>query len=108
MANRFYDSYRPQHDGQSVIGSSGQKPPSGYTSTDFRSWGGSDPYPKSASNPHAYTPRPSQPDTKGGNFSKSTENPYMDEGGSSVPRKPKTPKKPSSGGMALPIPQKVK
>jgi hypothetical protein len=31
----------------------------------------------------------------------------MDEGGSSVSRKPKTPSKSPSGGVALPIPQKV-
>lgn len=33
---------------------------------------------------------------------------HKPEGGSSVSRKPKSPTKPSSGGMALPIPQKVK
>ena len=90
MANRFQDNYRPQHSGQDVFG---QRPPSGYTPPGSRSWGGSDPFPR----PY-----------KGGNISKSTENPYKDEGGSSVSRKPKTPSKSPSGGVALLIPQKVK
>ena len=93
MANRFNDQYRPPHSGQDVFG---QRPPSGYTPPGSRSWGGSDPFPGSYPRPY-----------KGGNISKSTENPYKDEGGSSVSRKPKTPSKSPSGGVALPIPQKV-
>jgi hypothetical protein len=87
MANRFNDQYRPPHSGGSV----------------FR------PYEPTTSDKHQQEQMfPKTRPYKGGNISKSTENPYMDEGGSSVSRKPKTPSKSPSGGVALPIPQKVK
>lgn len=78
MANRFQDNYRPQHDGSSPFAQ----------------------YP-----PRRTTPGLSLPSMDKGY---GNGNPYMDEGGSSVPRKPKSPTKSPSGGMALPIPQKVK
>jgi hypothetical protein len=42
-------------------------------------------------------------------YEKPNENPHEDpHGGSTVPRKPKPNPKSPSGGMALPLPQKVK
>lgn len=78
MANRFQDQYRPQHNGDSVFLNKG-----GYINK-------------------AYSPAYKNPHEEDNGY------PYKPEGGSSVSRKPKSPTKPSSGGMALPIPQKVK
>ena len=110
MANRFNDQYRPPHGGDSVFPNTQRR-----LTPELRlqSWGGTDEKgefnQKGADKTYTFKKSPpSPPNTKGGNYSKSTENPYMDEGGLSVPRKPKSPKKPSSGGMALPLPQKVK
>lgn len=110
MANRFNDQYRPPHGGDSVFPNTQRR-----LTPELRlqSWGGTDEKgefnQKGADKNYTFKKSyPSQPDTKGGYISKYTENPNKEDGGSSVSRKPKSPKKPSSGGMALPIPQKVK
>lgn len=58
-------------------------------------------------NPSKY-PDPNTPKKNQEGPSKGQDDWHKPDGGSPVPRKPKTPKKPSSGGKALPIPQKVK
>jgi hypothetical protein len=106
MANRFQDNYRPQHSGDSVFlntpGPINREPQ--HSRYDFLEK--NEMNKKKIDNP--YMDEGKSYPSKGGNISKSTENPYMDEGGSSVSRKPKTPSKSPSGGVALPIPQKVK
>lgn len=81
MANRFYDNYRPSHDGQNVFGGSINNPRHPDTTPKY--------------NPFKMPGDPNQER-------------YGDEGpagGATVPRKPK-PSKPS-GGMRLPLPTKV-
>lgn len=110
MANRFnqYDQYRKPHSGQSVFpheNIKGHRPiePNGpYTV---------DPHDLPYKNPNKYpdynTPKKSEGGLKKGP-SKGHDDYHKPDGGSSVPRKPKSPTKSPSGGMALPIPQKVK
>jgi hypothetical protein len=96
MANRFSGEYRPSHNGASPFQYSQQA----YINTVNNA-------PRITPDGHS-TYKQSPPNTKGGYISKFTENPYKDEGGSSVKRMPKSPSKSPSGGIALPIPQKVK
>lgn len=93
MANRFYDKYRPAHDGQSVMGGgmiNNPKHPDvqGPYSSDWQE--------------HIWNMN-----RRGGNpdGNRTFPPPESPAGGSSVPRKPK-PSKPS-GGFSLPIPKKV-
>lgn len=108
MANRFYDKYRPAHDGQSVMGGgmiNNPKHPDvqGPYSSDWQE--------------HVWN-MPRSTSKKGGpkhNPSLGKNNPWDGDGptkenpagGSSVPRKPKPSPKNPSGGMKLPLPTKV-
>lgn len=138
MANRFSGEYRPPHSGTSPLSQGlspfsqdgqywrEQSSPRRLTpELRLQSWSGEDEkgeFTQKGAN-KKYTFEKSKPKTKGdserkgdyyarepkkANDNSFRDNPPKDEGGSSILRNSKKPPKSPSGGMALPLPQKVK
>jgi hypothetical protein len=117
MANRFGGEYRQPHNGASAVAQSSPLP--NPRQLQVQPWGGEDEEGEftqtGAEKKYTLKKANSEPEgnyyarePKGANDNSFLDNPPKDEGGSSILRNSKKPPKSPSGGMALPLPQKVK